>query len=329
LLSPRCVASPESNFAVMKFANTMLLSASAEAFLGPYTPARKFYDVNNFDGSKSGQIDVYYPKDAKAGETFPLISYAHGAAGGGSVDILGYTHLFNDIASYGFVIAAPNLCNMGCSDKEMHPYADCNPAAQATSGGWSTWFGQIFKTIEWSQNQTAAGDSVLSLVKHDVGYGIAGHSMGGQATTWAAHDDCAARWNIKAAVNHHGAGGAIGKEQAAVNITTTPFAAYTSSGDGCCEKPTVVDYDNAKVTPKVLRDITGSSHLEPVLEPGLGYNPNLAQYTAAFFKIYLAQDAEDVDTFRDMIFNEDSETHICKSQEMTRCEVVQETSVQV
>jgi len=313
----------------MKFAGALLLATSTEAFLGPYEPARKFYDVAAFDGQKSGQIDVYYPSNAKEGEKFPLISYAHGAAGGGKVDILGYTRLFNDMASYGFVIAAPNLCNTGCSDTEMHPYADCNPAAQATKGGWSTWFGQIFKTIEWSQNQTASGESILSLVDHDAGYGVAGHSMGGQATTWAAHDDCAARWNIKAAVNHHGAGGKIGSEEGAVNITKTPYAAYTSSGDGCCEKPTVVDYDNAQVTPKVLRDIAGSSHLEPVLEPGLGYNPKLATYTAAFFKIYLAKNAKDVGTFHDMIYNEDSENHICKSQDMARCEVVQATSVQV
>jgi len=313
----------------MKCASALLLATAVDAALGPYEPARKFYDVENLDGSKSGQIDVYYPSNAKEGEKFPLISYAHGAAGGGKLDILGYYQLFNDIASYGFVVAAPNACNIGCSDKVMHPYADCNPAAQATRGGWSTWFGQIFKTIEWTQNQTAAGDSILSIVNHDVGYGIAGHSMGGQATTWAAHDDCAARWNIKAAVNHHGAGGQIKKEQGAVNITKTPFAAYTSSGDGCCEEPTVVDYDNARVTPKVLRDLTGFSHLEPVLEPGLGYNPQLATYTAAFMKIYLAPEAEDFNTFHDMIFNEDSENHICKSQNMTRCEVVQEKAVQV
>lgn len=313
----------------MRFTGALLFATSVDASLGPYKTARKFFDVEEWDGSKSGQIDVYYPDGAKDGETFPLISYAHGAAGGGKLDILGYFQLFSDIASYGFVVAAPNLCNVGCSDKEMHPYADCNPAAQATRGGWSTWFGQIFKTIEWSQNQTAAGDSVLSLVNHDVGYGIAGHSMGGQATTWAAHDDCAARWNVKAAVNHHGAGGKIGKEQAAVNITKTPFAAYTSSGDGCCETPTVVDYDNAQVAPKVLRDAVGLSHLEPVLEPGLGYNPKLATYTAAFMKIYLAKDTEDVGTFHDMIFNEASEQHICKSQEMARCEVVQEKQIQV
>jgi dienelactone hydrolase len=315
----------------MKCAAAVLLATSVGATLGPYESKRKNYDVVEIDGDKDGQINVYYPSNAKEGEKFPLISYAHGAAGGGKLDINGYYQLFKDIASYGFVVAAPNACNIGCKDKVMHPYADCNPAAQATSGGWSTWFGQIFKTIEWSQNQTAAGDSIMSLVDHDAGYGIAGHSMGGQAT-WAAHDDCAARWNIKAAVNHHGAGGKIGRKggEGAVNITKTPFAAYTSSGDGCCEQPTVVDYDNAPVKPKVLRDLTGFSHLEPVLEPGLGYNPNLATYTAAFMKIYLAPDAEDFGTFHDMIYNEDSENHICKSQEMTRCEVVQEDkSVQV
>jgi predicted dienelactone hydrolase len=311
----------------MKFTSACVLLASATAaHPGSYTPARKFYDVENFDGSKSSQIDVYYPSDAKKGEKFPLISYAHGAGGGGRIDILGYTRLFNDIASYGFIIAAPNACNMGCSDTVAHPYADCNPTAQATSGGWSTWFGMQLKAIEWAQNQSAVADPILSMLDNDAGVGIAGHSMGGQSTTWAAHDDCAARWNIKAAVNHHGAGGKVKSGQAAVNITKTPFAAYTSSGDGCCETPTVVDYDNAKVKPKVLRDIKGSSHLEPVLEPP-AYNTNLGIYTAAFFKIYLNGDQGE---FYDMIYNENSESHICKSQDMARCEVVHaDSSVQV
>jgi hypothetical protein len=36
-------------------------------------------------------------------------------AGGGNLDILGYNALFNQLASYGFVVAAPKSCNEGCT----------------------------------------------------------------------------------------------------------------------------------------------------------------------------------------------------------------------
>jgi len=307
--------------AVLGFA---VLATANQPGKGPYTPARKFYSVPTLDASVgTGEMHVYYPSNGKPGENFPLISYAHGAAGGG-VDLLGYTRLFNDIASFGFIIVAPNTCFSGCSDRQMH-YADCNPSAKHTAGGWSTWFGEQLKSIEWAQNQTDAEDKILSMVDWEAGVGISGHSMGGQSTTWAAHDDCAAQWNIKAAVIHHGAGGNIGwKGNGAVNITKTPLAAYTSSGDGCCERPTKEDYDAAPVRPKVYRDIQGSSHLEPVLEPP-AENPLLATYTAAFFKIYLNGDS---DSYYKMIFDETSDDYICKSQKMKEC-IVEKAAVLV
>jgi len=51
--------------------------------------------------------------DGAADEVFPMIAYAHGAAGGGYLDINGYDAFFHQIASYGFVVAAHMSCNVG------------------------------------------------------------------------------------------------------------------------------------------------------------------------------------------------------------------------
>lgn len=63
------------------------------------------------------------------------VSYNHGA-GGGSIAILGYAELFEQIASYGIIIAATRSCALGCSN-----------------GGE---FGEVFaaeqrKVIEWGK----------------------------------------------------------------------------------------------------------------------------------------------------------------------------------
>ena len=51
----------------------------------------------------------------KAGEKFPLLAYSHGFLGGGT-DLLAYGELFAQMASWGFIVAAPASCNMGCTD---------------------------------------------------------------------------------------------------------------------------------------------------------------------------------------------------------------------
>merc|ERR1712194_160381 len=102
----------------------------------------------------SGKMHVYYPEGA-AGEKFPLISYAHGLAGG-SVDLLGYAKHFSQLASYGFVVVAPNTCNFGCKDAVKSPYADCNEVTvtgkNPDAAGWNTWFGEQLKAIEMSRD---------------------------------------------------------------------------------------------------------------------------------------------------------------------------------
>ena len=71
--------------------------------------------------STSHTVHVVYPEVASStNSSFPLISYAHGDAGGGAIDITSYYELFNHIASFGYVIAAPLACDIGCKDDRVN-----------------------------------------------------------------------------------------------------------------------------------------------------------------------------------------------------------------
>ena len=59
---------------------------------------------------------IVYPKDACKNPTgcFPLLSYAHGAAGGGWYTFEGYYALWRQIASFGYVGVAVNVESTLC-----------------------------------------------------------------------------------------------------------------------------------------------------------------------------------------------------------------------
>jgi len=296
----------------MRACVALLLVASGVATpptKGPYTTARET-NKYSIQGVDSGKLHVYYPANAKAGEKFPLISYAHGLAGG-SVDLFGYTAMFNQLASWGFVLVAPNTCNLGCSDPVKSPWADCNVAAvtgkNPDADGWNTWFGEQIKAIDFAKQQK---DDIFDLINWDVGVAIAGHSMGGQATAWAAHKNCTSQWNIKTAAIHHGVWGTT---NAQIGV---PVAAFGSTGDASISMKTKQVFTQSPVTPKIWRYIVGSSHLEPVLEPP-AENPLLATYTAGWFKYTMGLDTDGY--WQGMIFDKTNPDSLCNSQNMSEC----------
>lgn len=263
-------------------------------------------------------MHVYYPANASTDEKFPLISYAHGVLGGG-IDLFGYTHHFNQLASFGFIVLAPSTCNVGCSDQKKHPWTDCNPDAKDPASslgipGFRTFFGEQLRAIEWAVNQTTTSDPVFQMLDLQPGVAIAGHSMGGQATAHSAHRNCTSKWNIKAAAVHHGVGGATNHQ---IGI---PLAGFGGLLDVVVSSKTKEMFEQSPTYPKVWRSIAGISgtHLEPVLEPPLE-NPLLATYTAAWFKIHLGLDPSNY--WHGLIFDDRSSDHICKSQAMFECKV--------
>ena len=99
------------------------------------------------------------------------------------------------------------------------------------SADWAPWYAEGLKTIDWARNETAAGtDPNFALIDWAAGVGVAGHSMGGQATVIAASAACAARWGIKSAALHHPFDGAVPGGNLGSNISV-PTAGFASTGD--------------------------------------------------------------------------------------------------
>merc|ERR1712190_562536 len=120
--------------------------------------------------------------------------------------------------------------------------------------GWNTWFGEQIKAIDRARNQTLTSDPVFKFLDVAAGAAIAGHSMGGQATAWAAHQNCTSQWNIKVAAIHHGVYGTTN------DIIGVPVGAFGSTGDAAISMKTKDVFSKSPVLPKMWRYIVGSSH---------------------------------------------------------------------
>jgi hypothetical protein len=305
----------------------LLLCAAAPPRAGPWLTGQTSYKVPALDATDPS-IWLHYPlcnATTTACPKFPLISYAHGFAGG-DIDIVGYWNHFAQLASCGFVVAAPDSCDVGCTDPSRGaPYTDCAGLPPFTpplpTSVFNAYYGEQLKAIEWARNMSATStDPWFASIDWDAGVGVAGHSMGGQATTLSASAACAAKWDIRAAALHHPEIGALPWGNTGVNISV-PVAAFTSSGDQLCvaatANATMAAFNSsaqAATLPSAYRNVVGWSHLEPVMGAVLE-NPLLATFTAAWFKVALNGDRG---VYHSLIFGGGPDS-LCQSEPMVGC----------
>lgn len=231
-------------------------------------------------------INVWSPDPvAYKGHKFPLIRFAHGAGGGGSIAPIAYGELLKGIAEFGYVVVMPEACDYGCSDGASLPH---DPE------GFKNFYQLQLKAIEWAQNKSAHGEEGWEILNVDIGAGVAGHSMGGQATVYSS-GAAGVSHNIKAAVMHHA-------YTHSYPAPLVPFLAFTGTGDTTASTTMTSGFFNAAGASPVkgLVNKIGAVHQEPT---ALDYNPNLAPLTAAWFKIFLDKtpQANGID-FHDLIF---------------------------
>ena len=92
---------------------------STAAPTGPFKTAHKSFTVKELDFTNRG-LDVVFP--VEDGWKGPIVAYAHGLSDGGSKVMDRYTDLFEELASYGYVVIAPRSCSFGClGDCKNHP----------------------------------------------------------------------------------------------------------------------------------------------------------------------------------------------------------------
>jgi len=161
-------------------------AASLHSIFGPYPIQLTSYNDSSLDPTAQ-RIDVLTPLGSP-GERFPFIVYAHGFDNRGEID---YTRLGQDLASWGFVVAFPKSCHLGCK-------ADCK-TLPFDPPCFANYYKQQLRVIEWSRFPEIR--AVLP-VDERLPVGVAGHSMGGQATAFSAAFNASSH-QIGAAVMHH------------------------------------------------------------------------------------------------------------------------------
>lgn len=280
---------------------------------GPYAvKATRYTGVHGMDVSDQA-IDVWYPVGAE-GQKFPLIAYAHGFGDGDESVANHYVNHLNELAAFGYIIAASEACNIGCSDLA---------SLSGDPPGFKNYYNQQLKVIDWAKESAASGDPIMLAMDLDVGVGVAGHSMGGQSTLFSAGADAAVAHGIKAAVLQH----AYTHVYPAPSV---PFLAFTGTLDTTALPSMTSEFYNAEGANSVkgLVNKVGMGHREP--RESSDFNPALASLTAAWFKLYLDEtpQADNID-YHDLIFNKMCAGEYGYDGPMEQCEVHGGTGSQI
>jgi len=255
---------------------------------GGYRVLFSDYPVDTLD-QPFAEVVVAYPISAP-NDSFPLISFAHGAFTGGPQTQVLHRGIMSSMASHGFIVAAVKSCMVGCSE-----------------GRWDNYWEEQLKVIDWAQSPEMRNDPIIGKVNHEVGYGLAGHSMGGQAT--ARSSTRANSYNAKAAILLHPYSDRLEDIGADIQV---PIIGLTGTLDGCCGEDSTRNYlDNAVVT-KTLANMVGALHTEPNR-----LNSRWGAYMAAWFQIYINNDRG---TYYSLIYDNNNPDSLCNFYAMQTCE---------
>jgi predicted dienelactone hydrolase len=271
------------------FATSIFASWRASAAIGNPPPAGSYavssgsYDLGGFlCGKQEPTCNIYYPTELEKGP-FPIATYGHGM--GGQI----ITDLVESVASLGMIVVAPATSGGKCDDDH---WKDMLHALLGSKE--KTSLHQALGHVDW--NRTA----------------IFGHSMGGFATVLATAEALKQpeKYNVKAALASHGY---IGDATSAAAQITVPAMFTTGSEDhrGAVRG----QFEAAKGLPKVLAQVDGAQHMEPLT------NGRLNPFDAHFLGCHLAG----LKNSCDKVYG-DATDSMCQANKMTVCEVVKKNS---
>ena len=170
------------------------VASAAPPTLGPYSVNATEYSISVMDSSDP-RVWAWFPTNATPGSKFPLIPYLHGVLGG-DLDLLGYTELFSQMASYGFIVVGTFSCNTGCEDAHKPSnsrWTACGglPPLQPLGMGWDAYYGEAYKIVDWARNNSGGtnSDPFFSMIDWSAGVGVVGRGGGvGGGTQWEGRE---------------------------------------------------------------------------------------------------------------------------------------------
>lgn len=143
---------------------------------GPYHVFKSTIYIGKFHCDGNQNAIVYYPSDGikNSKNKYPLISFGHGFHSGGNKLDNDYSKLLVGLASWGFIIVAP----------ESAPRSYCQELYQ-----------DQLRVFDYIENE-GKRKQIFSSLDRSAKYGVLGHSMGGRSTIICSTKD---NYNIGAA----------------------------------------------------------------------------------------------------------------------------------
>jgi len=239
-------------------------------------------------GFTSGPIqvaDVYYPKSATPGQTFPLISFAHGIFSGATATSLLYSNLLTQLAAAGYLVVAIDVCGTVCD-------LDAFAADQR----------HVIDVV-----RAGASSSPLWALANTSTVGLAGHSYGADASLVSGkvrRADVGAIWSMHPCPAPE-LGGKIDVGRAAIAVNTGTL-------DTVCNPYGVLDYYNHLVAPsRFYFSLDFATHLE--IENG--YPERFNAYVPRFFDCHLRGDTDACGR----MYGGSGHSGVCKDLPMYEC----------
>lgn len=250
----------------------------------------------------SRTFEVFTPVNGTDSQQFPLLVFAHGAAGGGVTMEIYREHL-RDVASFGFIVIAPSSCFMGCSGSYVPDWHGCFPR-------WPSFVHENIRAIKYAQSRSEEGTEWARKIDWGTGVGAFAHSMGGEAAVQLA-GKFASDYNVKAVVCEH----CYPCHETRAQIDK-PALFFTGNEDFIVTAQQVkAAYTADAATPKTYANARGRGHLEMASLPS-SYNSAMSMQTAAFMKVWLSGDKG---YFHDIVYG-DGPNSVCGYASMVECE---------
>jgi predicted dienelactone hydrolase len=202
--------------------------------------------------------------------SFPLIVFAHGYA----IDAAAYAPLLEDLASGGYVVAAPDFPGTSTA----HPGGAIRSDALEQPADISF--------VITSMINLSGMPGLLSGVVDPAAVGDSGQSDGGVTAAAAAYNTCCIDPRIKASSIL--TGGAFGFDGQWFPPGTPPVMFVHATADEVNPYSASTSMFSAAQSPKYLFTIEGGSHLEVYVDPP--WEEHVARAMVAFFDLYLKGD---------------------------------------
>jgi hypothetical protein len=208
---------------------------------GPFDVQGDYFHVGGLVARGSQSAGIWFPLGAAPVGGFPVVTFAHGAPVGGNLMLTAtYGPLLSALASWGFVVVAPESC--------------------VPPTGWS-----CLKTLYKDQLHVVAAAKANRTIHPGFSsanfsrIGVIGHSYGADATVTSAGIE---GFGVAAAVVLHPAHDA---NAAQIKV---PTMVVTGSRDLICPPgDAAFVYDQIPTRPKYLLELEGATHMEPTRVP--------------------------------------------------------------